>query len=60
MCYEDFVKHFQSLNVCKVRPDDESLRVKGEFEKGFNKGQNRTQDGTVRSRYQYEMVLDKK
>ena len=41
MCYEDFTKFFKSLNVCKVRPDDEALRVKGEFEKGYNKGQNR-------------------
>ena len=60
MSFEDFTKFFRSFNVCKVRPEDEALRVKGEFEKGYNKGQNRAQDNSVRSRYQYEMVLDRK
>lgn len=30
MCFEDFVEHFKTLNVCKVG-DWEEVRVKGEF-----------------------------
>ena len=42
MNFKDFTKYFKSLNVCKVKPDAQALRFKGEFEKGFNKGKNRT------------------
>ncbi|CAI2386182.1 unnamed protein product [Moneuplotes crassus] len=30
MCFEDFIKHFRSLNVCRVR-NWEEVRVKGKF-----------------------------
>ena len=60
MNYKDFTKYFKSLNVCKVKPDAQALRFKGEFEKGLNKGKNRASDGSVRSRYQYEMILDRR
>jgi hypothetical protein len=30
MSYEDFIRHFASLNVCKVRPCNE-VRMKGKF-----------------------------
>jgi len=30
MCYEDFIKHFSALNVCKVKQLNE-IRLKGKF-----------------------------
>ena len=57
MSFEDFVKHFRALNVCKVN-DWEELRLKGEFTCNFQR--NGAYDNTVRSKFYYEVLVEKK
>ena len=35
MSESEFAESFASLTICRVRPDDETLRLKGEFMTGF-------------------------
>ena len=49
MSFQDFVRNFRALNVCKVADWDE-VRVKGEFTTKLSEF-----DELVRSRYFYEV-----
>ena len=53
MSYQDFLSHFSTLNVCKVR-DWEEIRVKCEFS---NFG---TKASSLRSKYVYELTVTAK
>jgi len=55
MTEEEFAHSFASITICKVSNDDETLRLKGEFVKGFNRQNQRFEDKSVRSKYQYEI-----
>ena len=54
MSEQEFGVNFATLTVCMVRPDDETLRLKGEFLKGAASQQRAVERG-VRSKYQYEV-----
>ena len=60
MTEEELRTNFSSVSVCKIAPDDETLRLKGEFVKGFKRSTARFEDKSVRSRYQYEIQLEQK
>ena len=49
---------FTSMTVCKVRENDETLRIKGEFLKDGS-GEQSTLDRGVRSKFQYEVTLSR-
>ena len=54
MSEQEFGQSFATLTTCLVRPEDETLRLKGEFLKGAASQQRAVERG-VRSKYQYEV-----
>jgi calpain-15 len=54
MSFQDFVKNFRALNVCKVS-DWEEIRVKGEFSSKLMVNEN-----IARSKYIYEIKVESK
>jgi hypothetical protein len=56
MCYEDFIKHFSALNVCKVKQQNE-IRLKGKFVRVEDQ---ETQSSQVVSKWFYYLEVEKK
>ena len=54
MSFQDFIKNFRALNVCKVSDWDE-VRVKGEFTSKLSEF-----DTCVRSKFFYELSVQER
>ncbi len=57
MQFDDFMKHFAALNVCKVPEEGEELRIKNRFVR-VQEGDNLT--NTVSSEHFYSFTINKR